>query len=169
MVRWNSDGTFALDNVNPGEYYVSITPIRTGNSPLMYVSSVRAGEVDLTSHAMMVIGPQTDEIRITLGQNGGVISGTVNRTNADASDRVIFVPSDLSRRSLYKTSSIASNGSFNFQAVPPGSYKIFALTGVEGTPWFDPAFLSAVEGAGTAVSLTDSANVAVNLNVIRRP
>jgi len=168
-VRWNSDGTFVLECVNPGEYYGSITPIRTGNSPMMYVSSARAGEVDLMSHAMMVVGPQTDEIRITLGQNGGVISGAVNRTSADASDRVILVPNDHSRRNLYQTTTIATNGSFSFQAVPPGSYKMFALTGVEGTPWFDPAFLSAIESAGTAVNLTDSANVSVNLNLIRRP
>jgi hypothetical protein len=167
--RWNADGSFALDGVAPGEYFVSVTPVRTGNSLRTYVLEARAGEVDLLSHSMVVVGPRTDEIVITLGQNGGQISGTVNRPGVEATDRVVLVPNERGRRNLYMTASIAPNGSFALQAVPPGTYKIFALAGISGTPWYDPAFLSTIEGSGTSLTVSDTANVSVNVNIIRRP
>ena len=167
--RWNPDGSFDLVGVAPGEYFVSITPIRTGNSSAMYVREAQAGQVDLLAHSMVVVGPQTDEIRITLGQNGAVISGTVNRPSAEPADRVVLIPNERGRRDLYKTASIAPNGSFTLQALPPGSYKLFAFGGVQGTPWFDPAFLSTIEGSGTSISVSEASNVSVNVTLVRRP
>ena len=167
--RWNPDGSFTLDGVAPGEYFVSVIPVRTGNSPLMYVREARAGEVDLLVHSMVVVGPRPDEIVITLGQNGGQITGSINRPSGETTDRIVLVPNDRSRRDLYKTTAITSNGSFTLQGVPPGAYKIFALAGVAGAPWFDPAFLSPIEANGTTLSVSESATVSVNLNLLRRP
>jgi len=168
--HWTANGSFTIDGVTPGEYFVSITPLPTGNASLPYVRDVRAGEVDLLVHSMVAVGPRTDEIVITLGQNGGVVSGTVSRTSAEATDRVVLVPSDRSLRSQYKMATLASNGGFTLRGVAPGTYTIFAIGGAaDGAPWFDPAYLSAIEGSGTPVSLSDSANVSVNLNLIRRP
>jgi len=167
--RWNPDGTFTLEGVAPGEYSVSVTPIRTGNTARTYVRDVRAGEIDLLSHSMVIVGTRSDEIVITLGQNGGQISGTVNRPSVETSDRVVLVPDERGSRNLYMSTSIAQNGSFTLQGVSPGRYKVFALAGVVGTPWFDAAYLSTIDGSGSSVTVSDSANVSVNLNIIRRP
>ena len=146
-----------------------VVPVRPGSTAVPYVLEVRAGQVNLLEHSLVVDGPRTEEIVVTLGQNGGVISGTVIRASVEASDRVVLVPGDRSLQRLYKSAAIAPNGSYSLQGVAPGTYKIFGLAGTDGAPWFDAAFLSAIEASGTTVSMTESGTVTVNVNVVRRP
>jgi hypothetical protein len=160
-LQWNADGTFKFDRVEPGEYSVSIGPVESGNpAASLYLKEARFGSIDLLTHPLLVTGPRSDEIVITLGQNGGRISGIVQGAKT-----VVLVPNERDRRHLYRSFSSA-NGRFTLQGVPPGSYKIFAFVDVEPGEWFDPVFFSAFEASGVPVEVGESANISFNGNLV---
>jgi hypothetical protein len=54
-----------------------------------------------------------------------------------------------------------------FQSLPPGGYRLVAVTDVEPGQWFDPAFLRGIVGASIAVPLGDGERRTQDLRVAR--
>jgi hypothetical protein len=87
----------------------------------------------------------------------GVLLDTSGRT---ASDYFIIVfPSDKSywtpgSRRVMSTRP-ANDGKFRIGGLPPGDYRIAALTDVESGEWNDPAFLVSLVDASIRITLVD--------------
>ena len=50
--QWNSDGSFRIDGIPPGEYRVDACCI-SGNQANIYVKEIRLGSVDVLSHPLV--------------------------------------------------------------------------------------------------------------------
>jgi uncharacterized protein (DUF2141 family) len=49
----------------------------------------------------------------------------------------------------------ATDGRFTFNTLPPGDYRLTAVTDVEPGEWFDPSFLSQLAGASIPITLNE--------------
>ncbi len=87
------------------------------------------------------------------------ISGTLQDAQGQPTSdyTVILFPADnrywtpQSRR--IRAARPGTDGSFSFRGVPPGDYRLTAVTDVEQGEWYDPTFLSQVVGASIQVRL----------------
>jgi hypothetical protein len=100
-------------------------------------------------------------MQIVVDSKFGEIQGAVS-TNAT----VVLVPDPGRRnqRPLYR-SVRAANGSFYFDKVPPGEYKVFAWsedTVENGGPWQDPEYLRIYEDRATPVRIEPGVKTVLN-------
>ena len=59
----------------------------------------------------------------------------------------------------------ASDGKFAFVGLPPGDYRIAAVTDVETGEWLDPEFLRQLLPASISVRLADGQQVTQDIRV----
>ena len=143
------DGTFLLDNVLPGRWELSVSLNRPG-----YVKSVRAGgrEIDPTELTIPVGG--IPELVIEIGTRTAGFSCTAD----SEAGWVVLLPVSKKRPwPMLPESARGRDGHFEFGAVPPGAYHLFAIpAGTTGTPYDllkDSEILEAVIERATAVAL----------------
>lgn len=180
----NSDGTFMIENVLPGEYratvpsaILQVAPNVAGGVPAglpapppvnFYLKEARLGTTDLLTETLAVSGPVSGEMQIVLGTDSGTLTGTVTdaRSQASPQTQVILVPSQRDRRDLYKIGGTDASGHFAVRGVPPGSYRAFAIEAQSMLTFFDPAVLQKLEAAGIPVNVGSSATLNVDLKLI---
>jgi protocatechuate 3,4-dioxygenase beta subunit len=146
------DGTFKLSAVSPGRYRLTL-----GLNAPGAVWSVRAttgGGVDPLDTPLDVRQSISD-IVITLSDRiselrGRVEAGTGGSTDYSivlfSTDRTHWIPSARRIQSVRT----ASDGSYTFKNVQPGTYYLAAVDDAEPGEWYDPAFLQRlVPGAMT--------------------
>jgi hypothetical protein len=171
------DGTFALQNVGPGDYRVYVAPFVTPfqwGSPAIpqqlqngYVKSIRVGAADVLSDGLRV-GEGTDpgELRITLGA-GGRLSGQVvnDRREPMANVTMALLPETVlrPRADLYRTATTDATGQFNLVGIGPGYYKAFAWEEVDRDAWQDTEFMKPIEGRGVPVEIREGSQGSVDL------
>jgi len=149
------DGRFMLD-VLRRDYWIDIK-----NREDYYVKSMTLDGVDVLNQGLRVTGSVDGPMQIVVDSKFGEVQGAVS-TNAT----VVLVP-DAGRRNqrtLYR-SMRASSGSFYFDKVPPGDYKVFAWsedTIENGGPWLDPNYLRDYEDRATPIRI--EANMKAVLN-----
>jgi hypothetical protein len=162
-VRRGDDTDAALENVQPGTYFARAFTIRG------YVSSMTSGSIDLLRNPLTVAdGGTADPIDVTLRDDGATVSGTVEygsgSTGTHAS--LLLVPSDGS--SITVQGFAMPDGKFTMANVPPGSYCLFAFSGMQGQqlPYRDPEAMRTYAGRGTSLSVTAGQKVTANANLI---
>jgi hypothetical protein len=117
---------------------------------------------------LLVRGPVLDPIEIVIGTDGGQIRGTVRSDSQQllATARVVLIPEQRERHDLYKLTIPAPNGKFLFEAVRPGSYRLFAWDDIGQNSWFDPAVLVSYESQGIPITVDPSGEVRADLRII---
>jgi hypothetical protein len=99
---------------------------------------------------------------LTFTDRSQELSGTIQ----DASGRptsdftIIVFPAD-NRYWVPQARRIASSrpdttGRFSFRTLPPGDYRLTAVTDVEPGEWYDPAFLAQLQPVSIPISLSES-------------
>src|SRR5262249_6124758 len=87
----------------------------------------------------------------------GTLQDAMGRPTADytiilfAADNQFWTPQ--SRRIL--SSRPGTDGQFTFRNMPPGQYRLTAVSDAEPGEWYDPAFLSQVVPASMTLSIAD--------------
>jgi hypothetical protein len=161
-----SDGSFTLDGVSPGDFRVSV---RTG-SPDAYVKSIRVGNADVLDAGLHIAGPPDALLEVVIGVSGGRISGKlVNARGESLSNRTVVLVPDARlrhRTDLYKSVATDTAGAFRFQGIPPGDYELFAWESVENGAWQDPNFIRPYEGRGKKVLINDNTDENLEVTVI---
>jgi len=142
-----ADGHFTLD-IMRRDYWIDIM-----NREEFFVKSIMLEGVDILNQGLHVMGSQEGPMEIVVDTHFGEVQGSVSGVNAT----VVLVPDAVRRnqRPLYK-SMRAPNGSFHFEKVPPGDYKIFAWsedTIENGGPWLNPEYLRQFEDRATPVRI----------------
>ena len=139
-----------LQNMMPGRYYLQGNSMGRG-----YVAAITCDGVNLLTQAMVVNDSgHTAPVEVTLRDDGGTISGTVDLASSNLSAaRVIILPSDGSGHVLY--SYVTGAGTFQMSNVPPGSYRVFAMPAdeTETLPYLDAQAMRPYEGRGGAVTV----------------
>jgi hypothetical protein len=166
MAQIQSDGSFAVNEVAPGEYLVEVTGL-----PRPYVlKSLFAGAEDV-SDAPLEVGrglPALD-LRIIATARGSELTGRVldEAGNPVRDCTVLAIGKSVltwrqgGRRAVRALSD--TKGEFVIRGLPTGEYYITALTDIEDGQWHDPAVLERVKRSAIRTTIADGGKVTRDL------
>lgn len=150
------DGTFATA-VLPGRYR-----FHTAGPAGWVVKSAIFGGRDVADSVLDVQdGESVSDAAVTLSPNGAQLSGRMIDQGGLAAPEyfVILFPEEPAlwgwqARRIQQVRP-ARDGAFTFQNLPPGNYRLAAVTDLDQNEWFDPELLRALSGSAIAVTLAD--------------
>jgi hypothetical protein len=161
----NTDGTFKIDNVSPGEYRVAASALPPG----YYVKEARLDQTDVLDQPMRFSGTVSGPLDVVVSANGGQIEGTVlnDKQKPMPGIQAVLIPArGINRIDLYKTAGTDDNGRFTMRGITPGDYKIFAWEALEQNAWFDSDLLRQFEQKGTFLHIAEGSKEIVEVKVI---
>ena len=135
-----------------------------------YIVGVTAADRDVLIEGIDV--HSNVDFDITLGRNGGVLSGTVKDKNdravGDAS--VILVPDGPSRaaRTRYKAVLTNFDGSFEMAGIAPGEYHVYCWQDFDGVISGDSNFMKAYEEKGVPIEIAKGQLKMLNLTILEQ-
>jgi uncharacterized protein (DUF2141 family) len=171
----DANGNFTIPGVPPGHYVLrgnapvgnagtargagaATSPLNSGWSlkaalvngrdSLDFPFEVRPGSE--VSNALLTFGDRTQLLR-------GTLQDATGRPTSDytiivfSADKTYWTPQ--SRR--ITSSRPSTDGTYSISGLPPGDYRVAAVTDVEQGEWYDPAFLTQLLPASTPVSLKE--------------
>jgi len=151
----DENGIFTITGVIPARYRVEATGARGWT-----VASALVGGVDALDFGLEV-SPSQDlsGLQVIFADDTTELSGTLQDASgqpASAYTVVVFsadprywVPGARRIQSTRPTTA----GQFSFNGLPPGDYRLGAVTDVESGIWYDPAFLRQLQAASLPFSL----------------
>ncbi|HEY2383579.1 MAG TPA: carboxypeptidase-like regulatory domain-containing protein [Terriglobia bacterium] len=160
----SNDGTFVIENVQPGSYRLSMTPLQQG----FYVKEAQLDSADILGGAS-ISGSVSGGLEIVLSSQVGEVDGTlVDRDHHPVRGvQAILIPDGLrNRHDLYRYATSDQNGQFIMRTVAPGDYKLFAWEDIDDYEFNDPEFLRKYEELGTPVKITELSKLPVEVKVI---
>ena len=157
-----------LNGIGVGDYRVIVSPLPQN----AYVKSMHMGIADVLNDGLHVAGPTPDTLEIVIGENAGTLNGVLldDKRQPSANATIALLP-DLARRSrrvdLFRTTSSGADGTFHFDGLTPGNYKLFAWEDILSGNWYDPNFMREYENRGMPVRIDEGgAAKPVELTVI---
>ncbi len=130
-------------------------------APQWIIKSAVTGGGDALDFGLVVEPNQDVAATLTFVDRTQEISGSIQdptgKPTADftiilfAADKRFWVPQ--ARR--IRSSRPGTDGKFSFTNIPPGDYKLTAVTDVEPGEWFNPEFLSQLVGSSVPVTLAE--------------
>ena len=167
-VRPKPDGTFAVTNVLPGDYFIRVGALPPGWS----LKSVTADRRDALDEPVEVGELGTDTIVVTLTPRGTEILGTVRdaRTQVVPGAAVIVLPITASGDTAWtpnrtRETRTTAGGVFSISGLPPGDYYVVAVDDASAEGWQDSSVVSALRAVATRITLRDQEFRSLNLRV----
>ncbi len=163
----DAGGRFTVNGVIPGRYRVSASGAQGWS-----VKSAIANGVDVLDFPFdIAAGESTPNVTIQFGDRNTDLKGVLtDATGAPSSDySVVIFPDDqrywvpFARR--MRSTRPATDGRFAFVGLPPGEYRMAAVTDVETGEWLDPEFLRQLLPASISVRLADGQQVTQDIRV----
>jgi hypothetical protein len=154
------NGRFTFISLPAGSYRLTVI----GLPALYYIKSASLGLRDTFDNGVNVPGDAAEHLDIHLGNDGGVLRGSVLDTNNTVVPHAYVVlvprPGNLRRPDLYKATRSDYHGGVTIAGIAPGNYRAFALPRfVEGL-YFDEALLKHQESCSVMLSI--GANESLN-------
>ncbi len=116
-VRAAADGSFAFDDVPPGDWKMGASPAdRLGARP-WYVAAIRCGPRDVAAEGLMVAEGENPPVEILLGTDAAAVRG-----DAPAGSRVRVADSD---GHVVAEQTAQPGGTFWISGLRPGEYRIY--------------------------------------------
>ncbi len=158
-------GVYRFPNVPEGRYSLQATGL-----PLnAYVANVQIRDMSVLDSGFDA-GNVSGLIEVKVNSNGAQVQGTVldGAKKPFASARVALLPEQARRQNinLYKTALSVAIGNFNFVAVAPGEYKLFAWEAVPNNAWMNEEFMAKYEAGGQTVTVSSDAPAKIELKLI---
>jgi len=150
----------AMRNVEPGKYSVEVT-----TSGSWYVQSITCGSTDLLHDPLVVpSGAQLPPIEILLRNDGAELTGSVQQDGNPEQGIALLVP-DRGSAAQAKIASSGQAGSFRFDHLAPGDYRLLAFDRVSNLEYRDTEVLNAYLSRAAHVTLqaNGQANASVEL------
>jgi hypothetical protein len=187
-----ADGSFSIPPATPagataaappvGEYRVNVLPLLSppivgdGTAPALppalqnaYLKSVTFRDVDVIHDRLRLQSQSDDALVITIGTNGGSVSGRVldAQQQPASGTTVVLVHDDALRyRVSEKSVSADAAGRFQLDGIAPGNYKLFAWEKIERNAWNDPAIMREYERFATPLHVEAGGKATVDLRAI---
>lgn len=164
-----ADGTFELDGLTPGRYLVTVAVPAGYMARAVRVGGQETLDVPVAIEQGMDPAALAIEVDVTdrLSSLTGVFEDASGRPATDY--QMVVFPADrrywdaTSRR--IKVARPATDGRFLFPALPPGAYRLAALTDVEDGEWLDPSFLERLLPAAIEVTVVDGEQAVQNIRI----
>jgi len=166
-------GRFTIDGVPPGRYRLSASVPSSGSgSEWDFVGAVVASK-DASDAAVDIGAGDILESTLTFDDtNTELVGRLLDPGGALTSDYYVVVfaadPKDwywLSRR--IQAVHVASDATFRVSQLPPGAYRLAAVTDVEQDEWFDPSFLEQLVPYSLRVDLVDGERTTQSIGIAR--
>ena len=164
----DAGGHFSISGVVPGRYRVSI-----GGPPAAWTmkSAVFNGRDALDTFLEVKPGEDQNGGVITLTTHPGTLSGMLQDSSGQptAAYTIIVFPPDQAlwsppaRRIMATRPS--TDGRYSFSGLPPGEYRVVAVTDVEPGQWYDPAYLRELLNVALPIQLGDGERKQQDLRV----
>lgn len=160
------DGSLQWDDVPAGTYYVQA--VGDSNQD-WFVKSVLAGGREVSESGIALNGG-TIALDIVASSNGGIVDGVVvDGKNQPVSDAVVVAVPEARMRGRvdrYRQTISDQDGHFSLRGIRPGDYTLFAWENVDGEAYYNPEFLKAYAGQGSALQVSEGERKSVQLSVI---
>jgi hypothetical protein len=151
----DTDGNFTITGVAPGHYMISAQGAPGFNSK----SAMAMGRDALDFPMEVKPSENVAGVAVTLSDKSTQITGTLQDPSGNpTSDYTIIVFASDNRYWLpnarrIKSTRPGTSGTYTISNLPPGDYRLAAVTDVEPGEWFDPAFLDQLRVASTSITL----------------
>ena len=127
--------------------------------------------MDIRNDGIVEVRGVTLPLEITLSPGAGSVRGVVEAPGGDAPSRadVVLVP-QFSRREnplFYDRTGINIDGTFTFQGIAPGEYKVFAFEQLPLTAEQNAAFIARYETLGQSVTVNSGLATEVRARLLR--
>jgi hypothetical protein len=159
------DGTFTLKNVGAMEYRVQVAGLPQG----AYVQAGRIGSNDALNTPFTVDDPQS-LLQLQIAFSPGRVTGVVtdSRGMPTPGAQAVLVPDEArrGRNDSYFNATTNQEGQFNFNNVPPGSYKLFAWESVPAGAWQYPDFIRRYEDRGQTLTVNPNGTTSMEGKLI---
>jgi hypothetical protein len=112
------------------------------------------------------------EVEILLSPKAGLVSGAAQNPKTSQPTpgaTVVLVPKEKERLAIfafYQQTTSDQFGRFTFKNVVPGEYKVYAWEDIESSAWMDPDVMKPLEAKGESVTVGESAQANVQVNLI---
>jgi len=129
-----------------------------------YVESAKSGSTDLLTSDLVVDSSSSGHpIEISVRRGAATLSGTVNLKDATRGAVVCLLPEKSNVKPLFQPA--GTNGSFRFENLPPGDYRIAAVDSLLDVDFSNPASLKKISSAASEISLAPSQSLALSLDL----
>jgi hypothetical protein len=166
------DGSFTVTGLQPGDYEVAVT-LPTALRATWAIASVTAGGPDLRDRPLTLADGSISGVTIGLTDRRTEVAGTLTTaTGQAASDYYIVIfPSD---RALWHPLSPrvrvvrpGADGGYSARDLPPGDYRIAAVTDVEDNEWHKGSFLESLLEASIAAAVKAGTSTRQDIRIQR--
>jgi hypothetical protein len=160
-------GAFTFTGVAPGSYHLMVV-----SAPGWQVRSATAGGQEALDGFVDVGRTDITDATVALTDRLTEVSGSlVNAAGRPASEYTVIVfPADqalwLPQSRRIVATRPASDGRFRVSNLPPGDYRIAAVTDVEQGEWFAPSFLAEIVGASRPFTLAEGEQRVEDLKIV---
>ncbi len=165
----NADGAgrFTVPGVIPGRYRVNAS-----GAQAWQVKQVLVNGVDVLDFPFEVEpGNHVSNVTIQFGDKVTELKGTLSAADGSPTSdySVVVFPDDqrywIPHARRMRSTRPATDGTFSIAGLPPGDYRIAAVTDVEAGEWLDPEFLRQLVPTSVSVRLADGQPVTQDLRV----
>jgi hypothetical protein len=149
-----------LQGVMPGRYWVEARAQFGG-----YVAALRSGSVDLLRDPLVVPNEGgVPPIEVTLRDDTAAVRFQVHSDTLGQRGFAVLVPDLLSRDPVVLD--VQSGTDRDYQGIPPGTYKVFAVDSMETIDSHDPESFEKYTEAATTITLTANGSTTVSLQLL---
>lgn len=159
------DGSFAINDVPPGEWLLNIGPSQGG----LFDKSVRLGDKDFLYQRLEIPPASQAPLNIVISTNTATIEGEIDGGGADAKRAGILLGpvGKLHGFTRFYYAAVADDsGEFKLTGVAPGKYKIFALEKLATTNFRTPEAADQLEALGEELDIAEGAKVEAHPKLI---
>ncbi len=158
-----ADESLAIDNVQPGKYWVTVQTSRG------FASSITSGSIDLKHNPLVVgAGGQTSPIEITMRNDSAELDGTIdgaNRNDQRPKGHVYLIPLANSSGD-FREIWVGPDGKFQSEGIPPGTYQVLAFATPTEIEYRSSEAMRAYESKGIVIHLVPGQKENVKLHLI---
>ena len=160
-----TDGSLDFADLGLGRYRVRV---QDSFPRKVYLKLLRYGNVD-SYDGTFALSSYGVPLEAVFSTRGARLSGTI--LGKAAAPRVVLIPNtpDPTRREFEtRTAVFDQNRVFTIEAIPPGSYKLYAFENVPEDIWLAPEFLKEVESSGVPFEAAEGAANTIQVAVISK-
>ncbi len=123
----DQNGVFRIAGIAPGRYRPKVTPMPENG----YLKSVRLDDVEAPDGELdLSRGAQGLSLKIVVSRNGGQVSGKLLDQDGEplgAMPAMVLLAADPKEIDLERSLKAAEDGTYRFQAIRPGKYRLLAF------------------------------------------
>lgn len=158
----NDDGAFTMKGVTPATYRLTIIPMPPGS----YLKSIRMGGQDVAGGLLDLTSVTNGHLEVVLSGNAADVRGTLRGDNGPLSNVQVSLWSSGS--DSVKTAYSQSDGTFVFNSLAPGEYRVAAWEQMDSGMASVPEFREAFSSKAAVIRLSENSHETVEAPLIGR-